>query len=330
MSISTVANLTTSLTDYVPSKIAHCGRWNKETALSKSNSLTIKEKWLDPKALSLPPGTDQDMVDKILIIPPYRMVFEVIMPSGYSAPEDFDFRRESSIHKLKKDFDKAVGERVAFIVRMRDEDREGEEKAYENAKKAVEEINSLLEDAITNVKVQVRTIIAKMLGGRTKPDHLMTIGKSSLKKISLKRGVFESESSSGSELLDLKRALKRKKWQYCGIAWKGSECVLTVRPKKPFKEGELKELREALPDNARQGAHKIAAMFKAESKTNVAFKFKEGEKPPRRRNIVHALKMQTNTSVHVAKKFGRYTDEDVSQENASEKTQGKATKKSSK
>lgn len=326
-----VVNSTTSLTDHVPSKIANGGRWNKETALSKSNSLTIKEKWLDPKSLSLPPGTDKDVVDKILIIPPYRMAFEVIMPSGCNAPEDFDFRKESSLQKLKKDFDKAVGERVAYIVRMHDEDREGEEKAYENAKKAVEEINSLLEDAITNVKVQVRTLLAKMLGGKTKPDHLMTVGTSSQKKVSLQRGVFESESnSSGSELLDLQRALKRKKWQYCGIAWKGSECVLTVRPKKPFKEADLKELRETLPDNARQGAHKIAAMFKAESKTNVAFKFKEGEKPPRRRNIVHALKVQTNTSVHVAKKFGRYTEENVSQENASDKTQGKATKKSSK
>ncbi len=85
------------------------------------------------------------------------------------------------------------------------------------------------------------------------------------KEYEFKPGVFGAQSADAEkELPDLSPAFKIRKWQQCGLIWKGTDAVLVVRRRKEFKATELKELRKHLPKN-QSGASTLACQFLAES-----------------------------------------------------------------
>jgi hypothetical protein len=252
------------------------------------NSITIDDKWIDLGVLALPPGLTVGEVEKLFIVKPIKVSLEVILPKGATA-KSFDYSKNAEIKKFKTNLESKVSKTLGEIAEE-DQPKEG--------KKALDSINSHLEKAVNAFRVILRTSIAKEIGGTCKPDDLMTAGSIVFEKIEFQFGVGDS-SEEKFPLLDLTKAFKRvKKDQQFGVAWKANEIVVSVRFRKPFKQAELKELRDLLPEGSSRGANMLGGEFFAFAKGKVEIRFDEKDTPPHEILLRKAFKQQTGQAVH--------------------------------
>lgn len=274
--------------------------------MAKSESLEVKEKWLDPKSLPYSGEVKAESVQEVVTISTIKFSVEVVLPSGRSA-EGFDAAKAPALVRFRDRLKKNVGDSLSAIVRFRNEDRDGDEEAFKKAGTELKRINGLIEEAFGNFRAVLREAVAEFVskgGSKIKADDLMTIGSNSFKELRIRPGVFENESTAPPEQLDISKALTRKKWQFCGIAWRSGVAVITIRFKKAFKDAELKELREAMPDGLSRGAHMIGGRIRAAAATKVEFEFPTSIKPPNRKILRKAFKEQTGTNVFIQKQYG--------------------------
>ncbi len=255
--------------------------------MAPKDAIVIDDTWMDLNDLALPAGVSVAEVEKLVEVIPIKVSLEVILPKGAST-KGFDYNKNADIKKFRTGLESKVAQALAEIA--------GEDQP-EEGKKALDDINSYLEKAVKSFRVTVRTAIAKVIG--CKPDDLMTAGSIRLEKIEFRLGVGDSTEEK-FPLLDLTKAFKRlKKDQQLGVAWKKRQMVVSVRLRKPFKEAELKELREALKGNAARTNQMLAGEFFALAKTNIELNFEEGVKPPPARLLRRAFKQQTNKQVNI-------------------------------
>lgn len=252
------------------------------------NSLNIDDKWIDLNDLALPPGLTLAEVEKLFLIKPIKVSLEVILPKGATL-KSFDYAKNLELKKFRTSLEAKVAKTLGEIA-DEDEPKEG--------KKALESLNSYLEKAVKAFRVILRTAVAKEIGGTCKADDLMTAGSILFEKIEFQFGVGDS-SEEKFPLLDLTKAFKRvKKDQQFGVAWKANEMVVSVRFRKPFKQAELKELRELLPEGYSKGAHMLGGEFFAFAKGRVEIRFSEKDTWPNEILLRGAFKKQTGQSVH--------------------------------
>ncbi len=252
------------------------------------NSITIDDKWIDLNELALPPGLTVAEVEKLFLIKPIKVSLEVILPKGVTV-KGFDYAKNLELKKFRTNLESKVAKALGEIA---EEDQPNE------GKKVLDNINSHLEKAVKAFRVILRTAVAKEIGGTCKPDDLMTAGSIIFEKIEFQFGVGDS-SEEKFPLLDLTKAFKRvKKDQQFGVAWKSNEIVVSVRYRKPFKQAELKELRELLPEGYSQGAHVLGGGFFAFAKGKVELRFNEKDKLPNEILFRRAFKEQTGQAVH--------------------------------
>lgn len=252
------------------------------------NTISVDDIWIDLKDLALPPGLSVAEVEKLLVVKPIKVALEVILPKGSTA-KGFDYNKNVEIKRFKANLESKVAKALDEIA--------GEDQP-EEGKKALDEINSYLEKAVKALRVTLRTAIAKEIGGTCKPDDLMTAGSVLFDKIEFQFGVGDS-SEEKFPLLDLTKAFKRlKKDQQFGVAWKANKIVVSVRFRRPFKQAELKELRDLLPEGSSRGADMLAGEFHAFAKGKVEVRFDEKCTPPHEILLRKAFKKQTGQAVH--------------------------------
>ena len=253
-----------------------------------NNSITIDDKWIDLNELALPPGLTVGEVEKLLLIKPIKVSLEVILPKGVTA-KGFDYSKNLELKKFRTNLEAKVAKALGEIAEE-DQPKEG--------KKALDSINSHLEKAVKAFRVILRTAVAKEIGGTCKPDDLMTAGSILFEKLEFQFGVGDS-SEEKFPLLDLTKAFKRlKKDQQFGVAWKANKIVVSVRFRKPFKQAELKELRELLPEGSSRGANMLGGEFFAFAKGKVEIRFDEKATTPHELLLRKAFKKQTGQAVH--------------------------------
>ena len=256
--------------------------------MPKKDSITVDDKWIDLKELALPPGLTVGEVEKLLEVKPIKVSLEVMLPKGSSA-KGFDYHKNVEIKKFRSNLESKVATALAEIA---------EEDQPEEGRKALDLINSYLEKAVKAFRVVLRTAIAKEIGGECKADDLMTAGSIHFEKIEFQFGTGDA-SEEKFPLLDLTKAFKRlKKDQQFGVAWKANEIVVSVRFRKPFKQAELKELRDLLPDDSSRGAKILAGEFLAFAKGKVEIRFDEKDTPPHEILLRKAFKQQLGQAVH--------------------------------
>jgi hypothetical protein len=275
--------------------------------MAKGETIELKEKWLDLNTLPYSNGISADSVREVVAWAPIKLTVEIGLPADKSA-EGFDPQRNPALLRFRERWKKNVAESLSAIVRFRNDDRDGDDEAFKKADAELKRLNSLIEDSFGEFRQILREAVAEFVtgngGAKLKASDLMTVGSNSFRSLKILPGVFENQTSSPSELLDITKALNRKKWQYCGVAWKSGVAVLTIRMKKPFKEAEQKELRESMPEGTNRGAHMISGRIRAWSATKVAFEFPEQPKLPKRKTLAFALKEQSGKAVVVEKPFG--------------------------
>ena len=256
--------------------------------MAKKDSILIEDEWINLNSLALPAGVSVADVEKILIVKPIKISLEVLLPKGTEAP-DFDYKKNAELKKFRATIESKVTETFGLIV---DQDQAAD------GKKDLEKLNSYLEKAIKAFRVTLRTAVAKSIEGSCKPDDLMTAGSINLQKIEFQFG-FGDSSEEKYPLLDLTKAFKRiKKVQQLGVAWKANKMVVSVRFRKPFKQAELKELRELLPEGSSRGANMLAGEFFAHAKGNVDINFPENSTFPHELLLRKAFKKQSGQAVN--------------------------------
>ncbi|XZE32865.1 hypothetical protein SH501x_003631 [Pirellulaceae bacterium SH501] len=294
--------------------------------MAKAESLEVKEKWIDPKSLPYSGEVNADQAQEVVTISTLKFSVGVVLPSGRSA-EGFDATKAPSLVRFRDRLKKSVGDSLSAIVRFRNEDRDGDEEAFKKADSELKRINGIIEEALKDFRAVLREAVAEFIsksGSKVKASDLMTIGSDSFKALKIRPGVFENESAAPPELLDISKALTRKKWQFCGIAWRSGAAVLTIRLKKAFKDAELKDLRDALPDGLSRGAHMIGGRIRAASATKVEFEFPTSTKPPNRKILRKAFKEQTGAAVFIQKQYGVWVPDEPDDK---KKDNGKKSKK---
>ena len=252
------------------------------------NSIAIEDKWIDLNQLALPPGLTVGEVERLLVVKPIKVSLEVILPKG-AAAKGFDYSKNAEIKKFRTNLEDKVAKALAEIT---------EEDQPEEGQKALESINSFLQKAVKAFRVILRTAVAKEIGGTFKPDDLMTAGSIIFDDLEFQLGVGDS-SEEKFPVLDLTKAFKRlKKDQQFGVAWKANQIVVSVRFRKPFKQAELKELRDLLPEGSSRGANMLGGEFYAFAKGKVEIRFDEKDTPPHEILLRKAFKQQTGQAVH--------------------------------
>ncbi len=265
--------------------------------MAKKDNIRVDDEWIDLNSLALPPGVSVSEIEKLVLVKPIKVSLEVILPKGSEAP-DFDYQKNAELKKFRTTLESKVSEALGKIA---EEDQPAE------GKKELEKINSYLEKAVKAFRVILRTAIAKEIGGGCKPDDLMTAGAINFQKIEFQFGVGDAGEEK-FPLLDLTKAFKRlKKVQQLGIAWKANKIVVSVRFRKPFKQAELKELRELLPEGSSRGANMAAGEFFALAKGNVELNFAEGSGMPHELLLRKAFKKQSGQAVNT--KIGKIQTE---------------------
>ncbi|MCC6510648.1 MAG: hypothetical protein IT423_16210 [Pirellulaceae bacterium] len=290
----------------------------------KDASIAIRAEWLDVQKLVGPAALA--VVDAQTL----ELDFEVVVPKEYvrDEPPEFEVRKSAELKKLRTAMESKLVETFELVMRCQAEDKAGDDGAFDEAKKALDALNSFLERSIEQIRPAARAAIGNLVGA--KPDQLQTFGRIDFEKYEIRAGVFEHEVSVDTAMLDLSKAVKRKKWQECGVAWKADGCVISVKPKKEFKDAELKELRSALPEGLDRGARMVGGRFKAESATNVVFEFTTGDEVPRTRLLRQAMKAQTGSAVNVSRTFAerdKKANQDDPAKGSDAKSSSQATKK---
>ena len=270
--------------------------------MAKKDIIKIRDQWLDLGQLGLPNDVLSE-VDQVVSPSPIHISLEVVLPKGKEAP-DFDFKKNAEIKKLRTFIESKCVDAIKLVMEAYQKDKSGDEEGFKDADSAIKKINGLVKKTLEEFRVALRTAVAKSMGGSTKADDLMTVGSVTFKEFSLLPGAFEGEEEFDSPLLDLSKALKKKKWQYCGVAWNSGECFISIKAKKEFKSSELKELRELLS----KGNQTLSGRFRAYSETNVTFQFPEGKRPYLFM-LREAMRKQTGKAVNVEKPIGNMDDE---------------------
>ncbi len=265
--------------------------------MSKESTIRIRDQWLAFEDLELPSGFTTFDLEELVTPSPIRISLEVILPKGCPEPK-FDFNKNADVKKFRTFLETKCSDAMRLVLDAHHEDEDGDEEKFKAAESAIKKINGLVKKSIGDFRVLLRTAIAKIIGGSVSADDLMTIGSMAFKEFSLVPGAFQGEDSFDSPLLDLSKGLKRKKWQYIGIAWKSADCVVSIKPKKEFTSSELKELRDLLPS----GAKAIGGRIKAFSETDIIIELTEG-KHPKLLRLKEALHNQTNKTVQIGLVF---------------------------
>ena len=255
--------------------------------MPKKELIQIEDEWLVLNELGLSAEVLSD-IEKLVIFKPIRISLEVVLPKEIGL-FTFDHKKNKEIRNFRKNLESKT---VEWLTELADDDPE-------DAEATLKKINEYLGKAVKAFRVQLRNVIAKEIGGKTKADDLMTMGAVIFDELELLFGV-EEKPPGNAELLDLTKALKRvNKVQYCGLAWKGHECVLSVKLKKPFRDEELKMLKEIMPEGSGRGAAKVAGEFVAFSKNKIELAFPDKAKTPPELVIRAALKAQTGHQVQI-------------------------------
>lgn len=255
--------------------------------MAKKEVIQIEDEWLVLNELGLSAEVLSDL-EKLVIFKPIRISLEVVLPKDVGQTS-FDYKKNKELRIFRKNLESKTVECLTELAQDDPEDAEA----------TLKKLNEYLGKAVKAFRVQLRNVIAKEIGGKTKADDLMTMGAVIFDELQLLFGV-EEKPTGNSELLDLTKALKRvNKVQYCGLAWKGHECVLSVKLKKPFKEAELKLLKEIMPEGSGRGAATVAGEFVAFSKNKIELAFPDKAKTPPELVIRFALKTQTGHQVQI-------------------------------
>lgn len=150
----------------------------------------------------------------------------------------------------------------------------GDSKGFSNASAALDKVNKYIKDSLDDLRPKMREAVAKKLG--VSPKELLTIGTCKFKEMKIERGVFADEVElDDASPADVSGALKKKGWQYCGVAWSGESAVIGIDNKKAFKKSDLKQLGELLGEAS---PNLVGGRVKAESQSNVVFQFNEKDK----------------------------------------------------
>lgn len=257
--------------------------------MATKETIKIDDEWMNLSNLALPAGTTVDDVEKLLIVKPIRVRLDVVLPKGADA-SSFDYRKNAELKKFRTNLEAKAAETFASIA---------EEDQASDGKKTLSQLNSYLEKAVKAFRPLLRAAIAKEIGNGCKADDLMTAGSITFIKVEFQFG-FGDDTEAKLPLLDLTKAFKRtKKVQQLGIAWKGCECVVSVRYRKPFKAAELKELKELLPDGFSRGAHTEGGEFIAQAKTDVELNFPANCKLPLAAFMRKAFTKQAGQKIHI-------------------------------
>lgn len=252
--------------------------------MAKNDVIQIRDQWLDFDKLDISLAE----VEQVVMPSPIRISLEVVLPKGKEAP-DFNFAKNAEIKKFRALVESKCVDAFKLIVESHTRDEDGDGDSFKDAESAIKKLNSFVKKSTSEFRVLLRTAVAKTLGDGTKADELMTVGSTSFKEFSLVPGAFEGEESFDSPLLDLSKALKRKKWQPCGVAWISSgPCLVSIRAKKEFKTSELKELKDLLPNGSKKS---VVGRVRAKSELFLFFEFPEGDRP-RKKILKNGLEKQ--------------------------------------
>ena len=252
--------------------------------MAKNEVIRIRDQWLDFDKLDISLGD----VEQVVTPSPMQISLQVVLPKGKEAP-DFDFAKNAEIKKFRALVESKCVDAFKLIVDSHKRDKDGDEDGFKNAESTIKKLNEFVKKSKSDFRVLLRTTVAKSFGDGTKADELMTIGLVSFKEFSLVPGAFEGEETFDSPLLDLSKALKRKKWQPCGVAWISSgPCFVSIRAKKEFKKSELKELKDMLPNGSKKSA---VGRVRAKSEMFLFFEFPEGDRP-RKKILKNGLESQ--------------------------------------
>lgn len=261
----------------------------------KDAVIELKDRWLDLGALQYPKDVSASDVEAILIWKVVRINLAVSVPSellvGDKAP-DFKLDEWGTVKTLKKQVEAKVGESMRVIVEAHQKDEKGDTDAFGEAEKSLKTLNDFLKKSFQELRLVIRTAIAKKLGGKAKAEDLTSYGSVEFKEYRIKPGAFKNEVDEDDAELDLTKAFKRRVWQQCGLAWNGMDAVVSVRAKKEFKKSDLKELREQLGPNKATGAKVLACRFRPKNSATVFIEIQAKDSPPTEKVLIKAIKNQ--------------------------------------
>lgn len=275
--------------------------------MASKNTIEIEDVWLRLEDLKFPPQVTAQEVEKILIVKPIRIRLDVSLPTGASA-SGFDYHKNPEIRRFKTNLEAKVAAALGEIA-LEDDPKEG--------KDTLKDINSFLEKTVKAFRAILRETIAKNLPGNYKANEMMTAGSIVFDEIDYRFGIGDSDGKS-EQALDLTKAFKRlKKDQHLGVAWKANKILVSVRLRKRFRDAELKELRELLPEGAARGAKMVSGIFHPFAKGNVQLRFEANASFPHELLLRKAFKKQTGRAVNIT--LGEWTSEDAADEDNEEK-----------
>lgn len=203
---------------------------------------------------------------------------------------------------IRKQINDHIDAAVPKILEQHEFDQSDTKGAFSKAESLLKSLNDNLEDIFEkDMAKKAKKAVADAFGCST--NELKTIGSIDFKKLSFIRGAFKGEMTYETAALpDLGDALTKKGWQFCGVAWSGKKAAVGVDNKKELNTSALKELKSLV------GATKaLAGRIKADSQTNVAFRFIKGDKPPTKKILMDALGEQSG------KKMSNVDIEEVTQ-----------------
>ncbi|MCE9607514.1 MAG: hypothetical protein K8U03_21715 [Planctomycetia bacterium] len=330
---------------------------------AKQQTLSVHEKLLELGGLGLS-SEEINIVKTITDARPVKIDLEVFLPGpsepkkpGKSSgdPKNPDrvaiseaeveakaalMQGKAAVREVCNRYDTFLGKPLAQALRLviakYNEDQAGQAGGYAAAEAALSKVNKFIEGKCEDFRVDLRESIAKRLGIHAK--QLMTVGRVSVKEISILSGSFNSEvdfSDDKTKGNDLAGCFKKKKWQYCGAAFDSAEGKVFVDAKKKFKKADLKKLEDLFQADERNSLKFAKGQVQAESETNLHFEFlkKDGNKLPGndgviRKLLMRGLKNQTgkNYSAIEVKVVEKYSAE-VGSTTKSDDTDGKGPKK---
>lgn len=151
---------------------------------------------------------------------------------------------------------------VALVKKLKEqvakaltEEKFGDTKAHERAKKELDSANKSLKSAIEGIRNQVRAIVKKSLD-KARDSDIRTNGITALKEIAIAAGAFDAAAIPEDDALeDISDFLKKqqKKWLYFMMAATNNTGYMSVNSKKPVQKVKIKTVRkksDSVPNNA--------------------------------------------------------------------------------
>jgi lambda repressor-like predicted transcriptional regulator len=228
--------------------------------------------------------------------------FDVILPgaavgTGAQGESNVNYARDAvqpTLASFKKLVEGKLKEGLEKIVELHGG---GDSKAYTASSSVVDKLNKYIKECLDDLRPNMRKAVAKKLG--VSPKELLTVGTCRYKEMKIQKGVFADEVNFDEPpSVDIRAALKKKGWQYCGVVWKGKRALVGIDQKKQFNDTELMALKEVLGSKS---ATKVAGRVNANSQTKVEFEFLEKDKtnvPTAIGKVLRlALNLQTGTKM---------------------------------